>query len=91
MTTLGLTKFMNETYYLVINKNDESQYLPYDKQFQLFTTKEAALIHAKSIGYEENFIGVSDKPGVVSVWMAGDVNVMILPIKNRWLPPIDVV
>ena len=69
-----------ETQYLVINKNKDADMLPFSKQFVLFQKKDSAIRYAKCLGYEENFMGVSNTPGMASVWVAGDVNVMILPI-----------
>lgn len=72
-----------DIHYLVINRNKGSQALRFSEQYRVFTSKTAAIQHAKSIGYEETFIPVSDHPGMASLWKAGDVDVMVIPLKGE--------
>lgn len=73
----------DKIHYLVINRNKGSQALRFSEQFRVFTLKSLAIQHAKSIGYEESFIPISDHPGMASLWKAGDVDVMVIPLKGE--------
>lgn len=77
------TNCFGQIHYLVINRNKGSQSLRFSEQFRVFTSKPLAIQHAKSIGYEDSFIPVSDHPGIASLWKAGDVDVMVIPLRGE--------
>lgn len=65
--------------YLVINKCEDKRCMtPYKDLYKIFIDKNKAIEHAKSIGYEDGFLGFDDTIGMINFFQAGDTNVMIL-------------
>jgi hypothetical protein len=68
--------------YLVINQPKNNIELPFKEQYRVFLDANMALDHAVSSGMEDQFgLGVSKKIGVKTVYIAGDVNISILPVE----------
>lgn len=67
---------------LVINQSQNSRFLPYDEQYQLFDTWSKAIAAAKSIGYESMF-PVHKKIGMANTCQCGDVKVTILALEEQ--------
>jgi len=65
--------------YLVINNNHK---LKYKDRYKIFKTSEAALKHAKSVGYEDPYgMGQDWKPGMLNIFNCGDVDVGIIALE----------
>ncbi len=68
--------------YLVINKPKDNTFLPFSEQYKVFLGREQALAWAVSCGMRDQFgLGVTDKVGVMTIYMCGNVNVSLMPIK----------
>ena len=65
-------------FWIVIN-NTKGSLLRHDEKYRLFDDKDKAVKYAESLGYVSDFFGISDKPGMASVYMAGGVDILILP------------
>lgn len=67
---------------LVINQNDNSQFLPYTEQYRLFDSWGKAIAAAKEIGYESMF-PCDKKIGIANTCQCGDIKVTILALDEQ--------
>ncbi len=69
------------TAYLVINKPKNNIELPLAEQYKIFMDREQALAWAVACGLRDDYgLGVTDKVGVMTQYMCGNVNVSLMPI-----------
>jgi hypothetical protein len=70
---------------LVINQNADARYLPYDEQYQLFSTWPKAMEAAKRIGWSDDgfAMGITRKIGVANVQQSGDVKIMVIALAEN--------
>lgn len=67
---------------LLINKNENSRFLPYDKQYRLFEGWKTAIEAATELGWEDAFnMGLNKKKGVANVHACGPVNLTLMAIE----------
>ena len=69
-------------YWIVIN-NNKNQLVSHADKYRLFDDKTKAYHHARSLGFETMFGDgvdeISNKYGMASVYMCGEVDILILP------------
>lgn len=72
--------------WLVLNLSKAEKYLvvPFAEKYKVFEDSHCGrldmLEHAKSIGYEGRFLGISEAPGVATTYQCGDAHVMIMRV-----------
>lgn len=67
--------------FLVINNSPSAKFQPYSENHRLFSDIDKTLAFAKSIGYENNFIGINVSYGHCNMYACGDVNVSIFSLE----------
>jgi hypothetical protein len=67
---------------LLINKNDNSRFLPYDKQYRLFEGWKAAMAAAIELGWTDDYgMGINQKRGIANVRKGGPVDLTLMAIE----------
>lgn len=67
---------------LLINKNENARFLPYDKQYRLFEGWKTAMEAAVELGWVDAFgMGINKKKGMANIHACGDVNLTLMAIE----------
>lgn len=67
--------------FLVINNSRNAKFQPYSENHRLFSDIDKTLAFARSIGYENNFLGTNVAYGHCNMYACGDVNVSIYSLE----------
>lgn len=75
---------MSKLVYLVFDESPQKKFAPYKEQVLAFDDPVKAVEKAKSLGYEDTFLGLGPenlKPGLKQMYWCGDVKLSVLTLE----------